>query len=130
MASNDLKKIVKEIQYKTNKTLAQIAKDLGYSTAYFTDQVNKGTNEALKELLLKKFGKVELQNGSAPVPDVDQFLVSKMLKSDAMQEVILSVLAELLSKQTGQPVTSVLSQLERSVADKQQRIKDELRTSE
>lgn len=43
--------MVKEIQYQSDKTLASIAKEIGYSTAYFTDQVNKGNNEEIRERL-------------------------------------------------------------------------------
>ena len=53
--SNELKKIVKAIQFKTDKTIAEIAKEIGYARAYFTNQVNIGTNKKLKELLLEKF---------------------------------------------------------------------------
>lgn len=53
--SNELKRIVKDIQFRTDKTIEEIAKDIGYARAYFTNQVNIGTNKKLKELLLKKF---------------------------------------------------------------------------
>lgn len=57
--SNELKKIVKSIQFKTDKTVEEIAKDVGYARAYFTNQVNIGTNKRLKELLLEKYPEIE-----------------------------------------------------------------------
>lgn len=54
---NDLQKIVREIQYRTNKTLDEIAVDIDYRRAYFNDQVNKGDNDSIKALLLKKYRK-------------------------------------------------------------------------
>lgn len=51
--SNELKKIVKKIQFKTDKTIEEIANDIGYARAYFTNQVNVGTNKNLKGLLEK-----------------------------------------------------------------------------
>lgn len=51
--SNELKKIVKRIQFRTDKTIEEIAKDIGYARAYFTNQVNIGTNKTLKSLLEK-----------------------------------------------------------------------------
>lgn len=53
--SNELKKIVKEIQFKTDKTIEEIANDIGYARAYFTNQVNIGTNKNLKRLLQEKY---------------------------------------------------------------------------
>lgn len=51
--SNELKKIVKKIQFRTDKTIEEIAKDIGYARSYFTNQVNIGTNKTLKSLLEK-----------------------------------------------------------------------------
>jgi hypothetical protein len=59
--SNELKRIVKDIQFKTDKTIGQIAADIGYARAYFTNQVNIGTNKKLKELLLKKYPNINEQ---------------------------------------------------------------------
>lgn len=135
--SNSIRKLVKDIQYTTELTLDEIADKLGYSRSYFRNEVSKGRSKSVLETIQAKFKDIieqnvsrETQNGLTNVPDVDQFLVSKMLKQDAMAEVMLGVLAELLAKQTGQSVTAILSQLERSVVDKQTRIKEELRNSE
>jgi hypothetical protein len=49
--ANELKRLVKEIQYREDKTLKAIAESIGYSTAYFTDQINKGSNQEIKERL-------------------------------------------------------------------------------
>lgn len=53
--SNELKKLVKSIQFRTDKTIEEIAKEIGYARAYFTNQVNIGTNKKLKELLMERF---------------------------------------------------------------------------
>jgi hypothetical protein len=63
MKSNPLKKLVKEIQLKTDKTLDELGKDLGYSGAYFRNEVSKGTNENLLVLVQTKF-KDLLQGGT------------------------------------------------------------------
>jgi uncharacterized protein YeaO (DUF488 family) len=54
--SNELKQLVKEIQFKTDKSLGEIAKEIGYSRAYFNNEVNKGENEALLKLLQERYG--------------------------------------------------------------------------
>lgn len=59
--SNELKRIVKDIQFRTDKTIEEIANDIGYARAYFTNQVNIGTNKKLKELLLNKYPKTNEQ---------------------------------------------------------------------
>jgi hypothetical protein len=53
--SNELKKIVKEIQFRTDKTIEEIANEIGYARAYFTNQVSIGTNKNLKRLLQEKY---------------------------------------------------------------------------
>lgn len=60
--SNELKKIVKAIQFKTDKTIEEIATEIGYARAYFTNQINIGTNKKLKQLLLEKFPLEKEQN--------------------------------------------------------------------
>lgn len=54
--SNELKTLIKKIQFSTDKTLEEIADDINYSRAYFNDQVNKGTNKKLLNILTEKFG--------------------------------------------------------------------------
>ena len=54
-----MKDIVKEIKYKTGKTVGEIAAQIGYSRPYFTDQVNKGENDILLDLLRKTFPEIE-----------------------------------------------------------------------
>lgn len=71
--SNELKQIVKNIQFKTDKTIEEIAKDLGYTRAYFTNQVNIGTNESLKNLLLDKY-KEEIEHNIIREPQVDYII--------------------------------------------------------
>lgn len=67
--SNELKKIVKRIQFTTDKTIEEIAKEVGYARAYFTNQINIGNNKKLKELLLEKFP--ENEQNVLKEPDVE-----------------------------------------------------------
>jgi seryl-tRNA synthetase len=67
--TNELKKLIKDIQYRTDKTLADIAKEIGYSTAYFTDQVNKGKNDEIKERLLLKYPNKSEGNVPREIPE-------------------------------------------------------------
>ncbi len=53
--SNQLRDLIKEIQFKTDKTLEIIAKEIGYSRAYLTNQISKGRNDRLKAILSNKY---------------------------------------------------------------------------
>ena len=55
---NELQKIVNEVQYRTGKTIKQVAESIEYKGPYFNDQINKGDNDGIKELLIKKYRKV------------------------------------------------------------------------
>lgn len=68
--SNELKKIVKDIQFRTDKTIEEIAKEIGYARAYFTNQINIGTNKNLKKLLLEKY-KLDTEHNVLKEPDVE-----------------------------------------------------------
>jgi hypothetical protein len=73
--SNELRKIVKEIQFKTDKTIGEIANDIGYARAYFTNQVSIGTNKNLLHLLREKYGldnEQIVRNEEAPVSRVNE----------------------------------------------------------
>lgn len=62
MKSNELKELVKKIQFVTDKTLAEIAQDIDNAPAYFTDQVNKGDNPKIRKKLIEKYGELIEQN--------------------------------------------------------------------
>lgn len=83
--SNELKELVKRIQFDTDKTLHEIAEEIGYSRAYFTNQVNKGTNEELKALLLEKFN---LENEQIVSPEIERFDLKKATKEDLLIMII------------------------------------------
>jgi hypothetical protein len=73
--SNELRKIVKEIQFKTDKTIGEIANDIGYARAYFTNQVSIGTNKNLLHLLREKYGldnEQIVRNEEAPLSRVNE----------------------------------------------------------
>jgi hypothetical protein len=74
--SNEIKKIVKKIQFKTDKTIEEIAKDIGYTRAYFTNQINIGTNKTLKSLLEKyllNYEQIVLPEYKTQEPLINQF---------------------------------------------------------
>jgi hypothetical protein len=47
--------MVKEIQYRTGKSIDEIAKSIDYARAYFNDQINKGENINIKKKLIAKY---------------------------------------------------------------------------
>jgi hypothetical protein len=61
---NELKELVRNIKYVTGKTLEVIAEEIGYSRSYLTDQINKGANHKLKEILLNQYPLKSEQNVS------------------------------------------------------------------
>lgn len=52
---NELKQLLRLIQFKTGKTLEQIASDIEYARAYLTNEANKGNNPKLIEILKEKY---------------------------------------------------------------------------
>lgn len=93
--TNELKQIVKDIEYFTDKKMRVIAKNIGYTRAYFNDQVNKGKNDNLLSILKEKYGK-EIKQGVRNSP-----LFKEMLKEE-MQQVKENL--SKLSEDIGQPV--------------------------
>lgn len=68
MKHNDLKRLLKTIQFRTEKTIEEIAGEIGYARAYLTDQVNKGNNETIRKILTEKYGKYLEQSVSYNTP--------------------------------------------------------------
>lgn len=62
--SNTIRSLVKEIQFKTDLTLDQIAEELEYSPAYFRNEVSKGVSRTVLEALQTKYQKIIEQNVS------------------------------------------------------------------
>lgn len=83
--SNELKDLVKKIQFDTDKTLQEIAEEIGYSRAYFTNQINKGSNDELKALLLEKFN---LENEQKVLHETEHFDLKKASKEDLLIMII------------------------------------------
>lgn len=52
---DELKQLLRLIQFKTGKTLEQIASDIEYARAYLTNEANKGNNPKLIEILKEKY---------------------------------------------------------------------------
>lgn len=65
--SNPIRKLVKDIQYKTDFTLDQIAEKLGYSPAYFRNEVSKGKSKSVLESIQTKFNDIIEQNVSREI---------------------------------------------------------------
>lgn len=59
--ANKLKDLVKEIQFRKDLTIEQIAESIGYSRVHLTKEIKKGGNKTLEDLLLKKYNEI-LQN--------------------------------------------------------------------
>lgn len=98
---NELQRLIKEIKYKTNKTLDDIANDLGYDRAYLTDQVNKGKSQKIKGLLANKY-KNQLKDFSARDhesfelhDDGDQEFKTKSKQSSTEKDVAIKALADI-----------------------------------
>jgi hypothetical protein len=134
---NELQKIVSEIQYRTQKTIPQIAVDINYSREHLTREINKGDSVAIKDLLVKKYKKYlvdYLSDESMPsmvaeehadisrngVKEIDiinfeKIMIRDLLLAKAMLRAVLRNQAELLAKQRGVKVTTVLSELTKAI---------------
>lgn len=52
---SELKRLLKLIKHKTDKTIEEVAVDIGYARAYLTSEANKGNNPILIEVLKEKY---------------------------------------------------------------------------
>jgi AraC-like DNA-binding protein len=62
MASNPIRQLIKDIQYKTDLSLDQIADRVGVSRAYFRNEVSKGTSQSILNKLQSNFNDIIEQN--------------------------------------------------------------------
>lgn len=69
MQTKKMKDLVKEIQFRQDLTLDDIAKRIGYSPSYFRNAVNKGENEKLRNALLKEFN---YEQNVSPEPEIKE----------------------------------------------------------
>ena len=53
--SNKLSQLVKDIKYKTDKTIEQIAESIGYSRVHLGREMKKEESPAIEELLNEKY---------------------------------------------------------------------------
>lgn len=93
--SNELKKLVKDIQYKRELTIDQIAAEIGYTRAYLNDAVNKGTNKKIKAALFKAYPFLIEQNVSIEEPvkatDSQVAVLVKQGDLDDLREKLLEI---------------------------------------
>lgn len=141
---NELQQIIAEIKYRTGETLDQIATTIGYTRPHLNAAVNKGDAVHVKDALLKSYGKklkdywAEEQNilredepqieripGDEKNVDLSSGIRVGVL-NNAMLRVLLRSQAEILAKQRGVKVSTVLAELTKAVADETSKGFDEL----
>lgn len=91
--SNTLSDLIDEIQFKSKKTLEEIADIIGYSRPHLNKQKLKGDNKKLEGILREKFKNI-LQNvpHGTPTPGYtisDQEYISKLERDKAFLEKII-----------------------------------------
>jgi hypothetical protein len=77
--SNEIDNIIKKVQYKTGKSLDDIAKDIGYSRPHLSKEKKKGDNEHLLQVLKTKYYNIlqevpQETSGTVPAKDLIQVL--------------------------------------------------------
>jgi predicted DNA-binding protein YlxM (UPF0122 family) len=136
-APNRLKTLVGVIQSVADLTLEELAKSINYSREHFTSVIRKGPNEAIEKVLTDKYGKMvnkyfETQlTGLETAEDLryvdpDQQLVEDSLMIKGMLRVLLRSQAELIAKQNGVSVSSVLKKMSKAIKDETNAEFDEL----
>lgn len=87
------------------------------------DEIDKLLGTNLSAMIYDK----QFRNGSQVIADRDTFIVSKIVKLDAILETILEVIAEQEAARTKQPVTKLLTELSKTVSEKEGAILDQLK---
>jgi transcriptional regulator with XRE-family HTH domain len=102
--AKSLKDIVKEIQFRKNWTVEQVAGSIGYSRVHLTKEMSKGNNPSLIKLLFEKHN-AALQNVSRETVKVEGDAgkiigehEERLLRIEAGMEVYESAIAGLLSE--------------------------------
>lgn len=73
MKPNHLQELLKEIQYLTDYTQAEIAEKIDMDRAYFSSEVKKGTNSTVKHRLTNFLAKIKHNEGEKQEsPSTDQ----------------------------------------------------------
>jgi hypothetical protein len=102
--SNELEKLLEEIQYKTKMSLEDIALRIGYSRPYLNKQKNKGGNKAIIGHLRQEFKEIlEATNDTSPPGTEEAHLkeVNKLLQkhNDALEKLLHTNLTSLSTMQ-------------------------------
>src|SRR5436190_7010522 len=93
---NELQKMIKEIQYRTDETFDDIATRLDYARAYLNDQVNKGGNNTIRQKLIKQYPRILKQFVRS---DDDKLSFNEDNAGYGGQPELLNVLIELMKRQ-------------------------------
>lgn len=129
MANKQLGLRIKAAREGRKFTLKDMADLLGMGISTYSSKEGRGDfGDQDFTKLLKKLGltKVQLEDYQLPVGSVPEISLAEALISiEAKSDVILSVLAELLSKQTGQSATGALNDLTRAVRVKYEQLRAE-----
>lgn len=106
-----------------------ISKKAGYGEGYIAQTRSRGKASQKLMNILQLTYKNELQNATQnqAIKDVDSFLINKIIKQDAMLETILEVLAEQEASRTSQPITKLLSEYRKAIANRQEGLWDEVK---
>jgi poly-D-alanine transfer protein DltD len=143
MPSNRLKTLVGFVQVITDQTIEQVAGSINYTRAWLTKAMQSPEgNPTLEKLLADKYKKeiaeffqereLLMEEDSAfythseKVVDAEELLVHDSIIIKGMLRVMLRNQAEILSSQTGKPVSSILKKIEKAVRDETQEEFDEL----
>lgn len=113
--SNELDALIEIIQARTNATLKDIAKEIGYAEAYLTRSKNdpKANVKSLVKKVRVKYEEVLKDR----ISDLD-----KIREFEAAFSVLIAEVASFRSERTGEPVQTIIRRLEESIKDEAKRL--------
>ena len=128
--SNEIEKALNIIQYKTNKSLEEIAEIIGMTRPYLSSAKKKGTPISLVERLKTHFPK-ELQEitfgNKSPINVTGSIsegeLIDLILQNNAMLSVSLDAMAEILASSSKKTVSEARSSLAKAVEHRMEMLK-------
>lgn len=114
MSNKEFEELLNKITFLTGKNQEQISVDMGYNKGYISQMISRGKiSDKFVSLLKAKY----LQNAKKVEKEdmIEYDMGAAIKKMEAIQEVTLSAVAELLAKANNQSSTVVLSQLQELV---------------
>lgn len=134
MKSNPIKKLVKEIRFKTDMNLNQIAEAVGYNKAYFRNAVSGGKSPAVLKRLQTKFNDIIDQNATPDSIEVSSEageeigkIHEQLIFLKASVRILGMNISELLAAKNGLSVTKAALELEQTISEEVNRLLFELR---